>query len=1050
MAQELKTVIVLGGRVDNTFTELGDKLITMGSQIEAISRPMREFLKDSVMRYADYDELMREAQAVGEFSNAEMKALDELNQQVAKGSIFTRAEAAQAEVFLGQLGLSVKEITTLLPSVLRLSQAGNLDLADSVDYLYSSLMSLNLGMDEAQVLTDMLAKTAAIGATDVDTLGKSLTRIGSGLQLFKGGAPEVLTILSAVSKFGEDMRGLTGGTQMRNFALSLVAPTGAGKQLQAALENFSMTRSELDDYFDKEGIDLTSAAAAMEKLGLKVFDEQGNMRGMLDIISEMRTALAQYDEERRAQFLREVFGRRGYVTAENLLRVTDQEYADEMAKILDSEGFAQSMADTMQGGIGGAIRQLEASMDNLKLTIGATLAPTVQDVADNFTSIVNSLSDMDEGKLKGLLDGAIAIGGAGAAMMTTGMALRMMGYLLTPQGLIAAGLVTLAALVLHLNRLKNEEFKGNFGDLELDMQSLEKYANSLGDTIDEELKDIVRFREGVDAAVESYKTASAELSQSLITKALTGATLTEDDQEKLQDLGTKMYESLVDGINNSYAATMSYIELLWGEEANAENDAYSGIIGTLEHGYNRLTKAAEDKSKEFRKALSSAFEDGALTTEERENIMSILNEYNSIMAQMEDRNRFVELETLMRKAQSASWDSVTEYADNLEQLRKEKLEAQTDQYERARAETKWNFLEDIKSGAINQATGKPYTQADMDDYLAEMDRQQQERIAQTTAAYNDALIDIYDTVFSGSDFGDAWKFIKQLYSEGIPLDDFNNFDFSGAGLGERITEQLAEQLSILLGEPGFLGGGLGLIDDLSEVLYGRLGVYEDMHEGTRKLFEMLWMARQLQDAIEKASQGGSQQPPTAGEMFTPVYEQMELPPIDIFANTEPAETAIKELNGTQVEVNGIVDRAAIQSQLQRFPFYIKVLPLGLTGGISGGTTQMTKYAEGGRADEPSLFGEAGPEWAIPEAHNRRTADLLNAARKASGFSWGELMARAGAASTVNVGGSTQITYSPTIIAQDADGVENKLREDKRRFQRWFDDYTRREALEVYA
>ena len=53
------------------------------------------------------------------------------------------------------------------------------------------------------------------------------------------------------------------------------------------------------------------------------------------------------------------------------------------------------------------------------------------------------------------------------------------------------------------------------------------------------------------------------------------------------------------------------------------------------------------------------------------------------------------------------------------------------------------------------------------------------------------------------------------------------------------------------------------------------------------------------------------------------------------------------------------------------------------------------FAEGGRATTASIFGEAGAEWAIPEAHTNRTADLLNAARAASGFTWGDLISRYG-------------------------------------------------------
>ena len=49
---------------------------------------------------------------------------------------------------------------------------------------------------------------------------------------------------------------------------------------------------------------------------------------------------------------------------------------------------------------------------------------------------------------------------------------------------------------------------------------------------------------------------------------------------------------------------------------------------------------------------------------------------------------------------------------------------------------------------------------------------------------------------------------------------------------------------------------------------------------------------------------------------------------------------------------------------------------GVAGGGKGSGNTFSKYAEGGRADEASIFGEAGPEWAIPEEHSARTASLL--------------------------------------------------------------------------
>lgn len=108
------------------------------------------------------------------------------------------------------------------------------------------------------------------------------------------------------------------------------------------------------------------------------------------------------------------------------------------------------------------------------------------------------------------------------------------------------------------------------------------------------------------------------------------------------------------------------------------------------------------------------------------------------------------------------------------------------------------------------------------------------------------------------------------------------------------------------------------------------------------------------------------------------------------------------------------------------------------------------FAEGGRATSASIFGEAGPEWAIPEEHSERTAELLNAARAASGFTWPDLLERFGGLNAGSGNTPSTFIYSPVIHAQDARGVEAVLQEDKKRMEKWWADKQLRDAVEVYT
>ena len=115
---------------------------------------------------------------------------------------------------------------------------------------------------------------------------------------------------------------------------------------------------------------------------------------------------------------------------------------------------------------------------------------------------------------------------------------------------------------------------------------------------------------------------------------------------------------------------------------------------------------------------------------------------------------------------------------------------------------------------------------------------------------------------------------------------------------------------------------------------------------------------------------------------------------------------------------------------------------------------------GGRSDQAAIFGEGDTaEWAIPEKHEQRTADLLDMARRASGFTWPERIARTGG---LNAGsGDVHVhlgSYAPVIHAEKADGVERALLRDKERLQRVIQDAVKaamangrlRDSVEIYV
>ncbi len=1059
--QTLRTVITIGGRVDNSFGMIGETLMGLGSQIDGLSRKIIDFGKDSVEEFIDYDDLMREVKAVGEFTEGEMKALDAINTQIARTSIYSNKQAAEAEVFLGQLGLSVQEIKTLLPDVLELAQAGHLSIADSADYLYSSIKSLGLAIEDSDELTDMMAKTAAVGATDIDTLGESLTRMGSGLKMFKDGAPEVLAMLSGISQFGEDMRGQEGGTRLRNFMLSLVAPAGSGKQLLAELENLGMDQAEMNAYLEDEGIDLTSSAAAIQKLGLKVFDEAGNMRAATDIVVDLYNATKGMNDDLRSMTLRQIFGRREYIAAQNLMKPLedDIDYYEKLIDVItNSEGFAGQMADEMQGGAGGAIRNLDASFADLKKTVGDLLEADTIGVADWLNDIVTSVAGLEENKLSALVYGLAGIAAAGPALIGVGAFIRTIGFLATPAGAIGAGLLVVAGLVGAIDQLYELDMTKSFGDMNLDETEIRDYISGIADDFSTAYGNITEFNTALDTAVANYQAKSSEFSSELTSKMITGTKLSPEDITQLQGLGKDMHAEIVAGIENATASQMSYLQQIFGGAGIAEDDpAYNDAIAILNDSYNGAISSAELLSQQLRDAMFSAFEDKILTEEESGGIIAIIEAQNKLLAEQADMENRIQMGALFHKAQSASLSDIEKYAGEIEAERQRQADFLEDQYHKSYATQEVVWDKAIEEGGYIR--GSLATEKRKEAVLAGIEEQYNKELLERGATFDDALIKLWTNGIEKSDLANAWNALEAATGQFIEGDitgkeasDSYVKEYGGRKGNAGIREYTAQMLGSFGGADEVLkkiryyqdAGDKQAAQDLMELFtmealsneFANTWIKDDGSVGrTTYPADILKKKRQLQDLW--ASYDGSSQP----VIGLPDWEEPPLIVPDVEDGTGAGEAWTEEFEsgaGTPqitVKINWSAPGAVN-------PGGGWMNPLGVSS--------MLKYADGGYADEPSIFGEAGGEWAIPEQHSQRTASLLDAAREGAGFSWGELIARNGGLNANAGQGVGQIIYSPRIYAQDARGVKEELEADKIRFRRAMEEYILTEETETYS
>lgn len=1101
--QVLKTVIALSGRVDNSVGRLGDAILNIGSQVDALSQKVINFGKESVKEYVAYDDVMREVQALGEYENGVIDSLNDYNKAIAQTSRYTMEEAGHAEVLMAQLGLNLDQTKTLMPTVMDMATAANIDLADSLDYLYYTLNALGQPLDYADDMADQMSKTAAISAADINTLGESLQRLGSGAQYFSGGSSEVLAILGGISKFGKDMQGSNAGTQLRNFMLTLLAPTAGKEKLMAELGMTEEAWAEFESYMEDAGINVTDTAAAMNELGLSMYDSRGKLKPAIQILGELKTSLSSLSKEEQKEFLGKMFGKRTTITAENLLAAYETIIAYQKQIQDGSDGYTAYMAAIMDAGLGGTLRNLGSSWNALQVVVGDTLEPDVNFWATGLEGIVDSVANLDEAKLSALVGAGEGLAVAGPGLMLAGGAFKFIGWALTPAGKWAVGLTLAAAgigaLVKGVQSWQELDFESNFGTMELDSTALTEHLATIEGSFKTAYGEVNAYNGALELALQNYETASSTLSGKLTTAMITGATLTEKDVLEIQGLGSAVGTELMNGINAGLNASAASLEVMYGGLDEMETDtSYLNAVLNLGEAQRILTDKATALGTELGGIIDAAVKDSIITGDERTAILKKLQAYNEAMAEAMRIENAGELALALHDSESVSWDSAAAFFAQSKDSLDSVLAFYEDEYYRNVGQQKEAYA--IRMEHAETEEERLALENERDNTLSGMKNAYDEQVAAARAKYDIPVFNALDALISDSTNGVAWDYMSALWKggaldrteqgflpEGYDYASFLPKGYDAAGMYDLLDDfygdsgALLKRLKKVLTDEQYaaVSSVFNSTDDIMRELEVRAnedqareaidaaqGVYDDIFSaiasGNEDAYVSAWNALSreerreysylvdrvagnyydLNEELFKGDQHPFAQDNSGYRLDYAAYKAL-------FGGGDGADG-----EGVQVPVAITGSKEAAEAALAEGQ---AVMDAGVTVPVHyqnnppapGGVTPMEEYADGGRATVASIFGEAGPEWAIPEEHSARTASLLNAARVASGFTWPELIDRNGG---LNAGSKspTQIIYSPTIYAKDARGVEQKLIEDKERLDRWWAEKQLRDEVEVYV
>lgn len=322
--------------------------------------------KSSVSVGMNFDASMSQVAATMGTTVDQIDNLTKVAKEMGSTTKFTATQAADALNYLALAGYDADKAAEVLPSVLNLAAAGGMDLAYASDLVTDAMASLNIEANKQNVddFGNKLAMAASKANANVSQLGEAILTVGGTAANLKGGTTELTTALGLLANVG--IKGAEGGTHLRNIILSLQSPTD-------------------------------EAAKKMQKLGLQVYDSQGKMRGLNDILSDLNSAMNGMTQGQKDSIINQLFNKTDLAAVNGLLAAQGEQWDTLAAQIDNADGAMGQMAETQIDNLQGAMTIMSSAFEGLQLAVYDELEPTLTEAVkwgtDCLTQLTTALSE---------------------------------------------------------------------------------------------------------------------------------------------------------------------------------------------------------------------------------------------------------------------------------------------------------------------------------------------------------------------------------------------------------------------------------------------------------------------------------------------------------------------------------------------------------------------------------------------------------------------------------------------------------------------------------
>jgi len=554
------------------------KSLTMG-----LTAPLAAIGVGSVAAFASFDKAMTESLAImGGISDSMREKMENVAKTISEKTTFSATELAQAYYYLASAGMSAEQSVAALDKVACFAQAGAFDLATATDLLTDAQTAMGLSSKDAVKNQENLVRVS-------DVLVGANTLANASVQQFS----EALTNMAAAALTNVN-KGLEEGVAI----LTVFADKGI--KGQKAGMKLSMMLNALDKAASKN-------KEAWKKYNVQLWDSQGNMRHIGDIIGDMEKAFKDLTPEAKAAAIAELgFDTRTKNSILSLMGSSKQLLLNTKA-LKEIGGVTDKVANKQMEAFSNQLTVVKNMLVNVGAEIGEILVPIIKKLIDNYIKpAIERFKSLSDGTKKLIVGVATFTATLGPLLMLFSKANLAIITLAGATSKLSLAFKTLSPSIL----LAYGAYKGL-------MALREKFYKFITgkhiQTLDEERKMWNIVQKTVGGFTDSLYKLNQRLKENGVEAKTRG----------------KIFDDLNKSFNDGKGAVELYKEVLagkWGEDAKkafidisgAEGEALASTVGLSKEteGLREIIEKAEKDAKAAAETLNNNLSPAAKTTSE--------------------------------------------------------------------------------------------------------------------------------------------------------------------------------------------------------------------------------------------------------------------------------------------------------------------------------------------------------------------------------------------------------------------------------------------------